>query len=285
MSVTVRELERVARVAPFGVRFRDPVTRTVIDDGLRVSLASAAHPGRAVEAHPNRVGIYVIHDAPGLGQTTFGAGDDRYWDTLPHRPHYRCTVSDTQGRFHGVHFEVALPCRGLFSPSCDVASPPAPDASVDLFSTPARSLPGAMAIVRGELQRADTGAPAAFALIHLEYLGVTLGRGVSDRVGRFVVACPYPEPERRPRRSPPESASPPTTGGTLMQWDVHLRVFHDAALVEDETPDYCRLLAQPEGRLLQQLSPPVEAGPTTIVLGREFVYPAPDNATLFVASA
>ncbi|WP_289460525.1 hypothetical protein, partial [Klebsiella pneumoniae] len=83
--------------------------------------------------------------------------------------------------------------------------------AVDLFSTPSRSMPGAMAIVRGELRRADSGASAAFALVTIDYRGVTLGRGMADREGRFVVACPYPEPERRPRHSPPDAASPPAS--------------------------------------------------------------------------
>jgi hypothetical protein len=141
----------------------------------------------------------------------------------------------------------------------------------------------ALAVVRAELVDAVTGKPAAWALVSAEYAGAELGRGVADREGRLLLAFPYPEPGRRQRTSPPQS--PPETDGGLMAWDVRLRARYDAQLAAQAIPDYCALRAQPEARLLEERSPPLELELTRLVLGRDFVYPSAGKPRLFVAPA
>jgi len=284
MTASVRVLERLTRVAPFGVQFRDPLSASFVREGLEVALYPVGQPWRRAFARPNPGAVYVLHEGPGLGRATRGTGDDAYWLAPPESREYRCEVTDLQARFQPVSFRVRLPLRGLFAPDCAPLSPPPEGQGVGLFSAPARPLPAALAVVRAELVDAITGAPAAWALVAAHYRGSELGRGVADRNGRLVLAFPYPEPERRLRPSPPDAAAPELEG-TLMSWEVRLRAFYEPRLTAEAIPDYCAVLAQPEARLLEERSPPLELDTTTLILGREFVYPSAGKPRLFVAPA
>jgi len=66
--------DRLTMVAPLGLRFHDVVTNEIVGDGLsvwayRLDRATAARP-----LFPNRRGVYVLHDAPGLRDLQNGAG-------------------------------------------------------------------------------------------------------------------------------------------------------------------------------------------------------------------
>src|SRR6059036_1020701 len=109
MIAAVRILDRISRVAPFGVQFWDGVTNTVIRDGLQVSLYPRSDPRLRVNATPNRSGVHELHSGPGLGLAGWGEGDDRYWAAPPETADYRCEVRDAERRFHSVAFDVRLP--------------------------------------------------------------------------------------------------------------------------------------------------------------------------------
>jgi hypothetical protein len=261
MTVQFRELERAARVAPFGVQFRDPLSASFVRDGLEVALHPADNPRRRVYAHLNRSDVYVLHNGPGLTPASFGRGDEAYWLAPPVTRDYRCEVRDLQSRYLPVSFGVRLPFRGLFTPEC--GSPPAQ--GVALYSAPTRLMTGERAVVRAELVNAATGKSAAWAAVTAHYRGAELGRGIADAQGRLLLAFPYPEPGR----SPPEEPE----AGVLMSWEIDLRVYYDAGLGGQQLPDYCALLAQPEASLLEERSPPRPLDPAKVVLGRELVYP------------
>jgi hypothetical protein len=70
-----------------------------------------------------------------------------------------------------------------------------------------------------------------------------------------------------------------------MSWQIRLRAFYEPRLASEAIPDYCALLAQREARLLEERSPPLELDTTTLILGREFVYPSAEKPRLFVAPA
>lgn len=282
MTVTVRVQDRITRVAPFGARFWDAPSARVVGDGLQVLLYPADQPWRRVYAKPNRSAVYVLHDGPGLGRAARGKGDDEYWRNLPETRDYRCEVTDSLARFHPFSFSARLPAQGVFVPA---TSPPATVPGIELFSTPTRALPGALAVIRAELASAATGGPAAWALLTAEYGGRELGRGIADPKGKIVLAFGYPEPERRSRTSPPQSFSPPVHDGILMQWEVRLRVFHSPMLAAHAMPDYRALLEQPKARLLEGLSPLHEFETATVMLGCETVYPLPKRSPLYVAPA
>ncbi len=284
MTVSVRVSERLLRVAPFGVQFRDPLSASFVREGLQVALYPVGQPWRRVLAHPNPSAVYVLHEGPGLGRATRGTGDDAYWLAPPESREYRCEVTDLQARFQPVSFRVRLPFRGLFAPDCAPHSPPSKVQGVSLFCAPTRPLSATLAVVRAELVDAITGAPAAWALVAAHYRGSELGSGVADRNGRLLLAFPYPEPERRPHPSPPDAAAAELEG-SLMSWQIRLRAFYEPRLASEAIPDYCALLAQREARLLEERSPPLELDTTTLILGREFVYPSAEKPRLFVAPA
>jgi hypothetical protein len=245
MTAAFHELERLTLVAPFGVQFHDPLSASLVREGLDVALHPVAQPRRRVSARPNAGGVYVLQE---------GEARD-----------YRCEVSDLGSRFLPLSFSVRLPFRGLFTPAC--GSPPAQQ-GIALYSAPTRPVAGGYAVLRAELADAASGRPAAWAMVAAEYRGSELGRGLADREGRLLLAFAYPEPERRPRRSPPE----PPEEGALMRWEVGLRAFYDRGLAAQAFPDYCALLSQPAARLLEG-SPPQPLEAASIVLGRELVLP------------
>jgi hypothetical protein len=57
-------------------------------------------------AVPNRSGVYVLHQAPGLEAFAFGAGDDVFWDNLLALRPFIIEVSDLQRRFQPLAFTV-----------------------------------------------------------------------------------------------------------------------------------------------------------------------------------
>src|SRR5207237_6351263 len=62
MSRIVMRLEQPVRVCPLGVRFWDTVTRSVVDDGLKVEVYPRAQPHRRVRAGTNRSGVFAFAD-------------------------------------------------------------------------------------------------------------------------------------------------------------------------------------------------------------------------------
>jgi hypothetical protein len=284
VNVAVRVYDRITRVAPLGVRFWDTATDTPVRAGLQVTVYPIDDPRLRVFAAPNPSGVHVLHDAPGLSRSARGAGDKGFWVHPPEARHYRCEVTDPERRFHPVAFEARLPAQGLFAPDCTPLSPPSSARVVYLFSTPTRSVPGSMAVIRTELVSVVTGASAAWAVLSVEHRGVELGRGVADREGKAMVVFPFPEPERRPRLSPPDTP-PPEDSGFLMKWSVRLRAFHEPRLAAAVIPDYCALLSQPEALLLEDRSPPLGLEEATVALARESILVSRGGSHLFVAPA
>ena len=286
MIATVDVIDTVARVALFGVQFWDRLTNTVVRDGLRATLYPVADPRLRVTAVPNRSGIHVLHAAPGLAAATWGAGDDLYWAHPPVTLDYRCEVADDNARFHPFAFGVRLPFRGLFTIAC-AASPPDDDSpaqplrdAVELFSTPTRIAPGAIAAVRAELVDALDEKPAAWCRLVVEMDGEVLGNALADANGKALALFPFPEPVRS---SPPQTSPPSGVAGALMAWQVRLRAYHSRTLEGLEMPDYCALQRQPAVTLLAERSPPGELGEITIPLARESVVSSHGDSRLFVA--
>jgi hypothetical protein len=288
MIASVAVVDTVSRVAPFGVRFWDRVTGTVVRDGLRVTMHPSADARWVTSAIANRSGVHVLHSGPGLAAATWGEGDDRYWTALTARVPYRFEVTDEQLRFHPMSFDVQLPHRGLFQPECEPSPPGAADTrlralhdTVELFSTPTRAMPGALGVIRAELADAADGKPASWARICVEAQGELLGHGVADSAGRALVLFALPEPGRSALGSPP--TSPPfAAGGALFTWDVRLRAYHSRALESVRIPDYCAVVRQPEVTLLAQQSPPAELAVVTVALGRDAVLSSYGDSKMLV---
>src|SRR5262249_37581599 len=137
--------------------------------------------------------------------------------------------SDSQNRFISFSFNADLPARGLFSLQCGAPeSPPNAPPIVPLYSSPARSVPGAMAVVRAELHLPPPpgkkwGEQAAWAVVAAAVPGHATVRGIADEKGRIAMIFPYPEPAAVSPTSPP--GSPPSSGTADLrqqQWLIRL---------------------------------------------------------------
>jgi hypothetical protein len=245
----VRVLERVARNAPFGVRFWDTARDTSLVDGLRVEVFPHSNPRARTTASMNRTGVYVVHrlplspPPPDIREFEFGdSAPDVLWSVLT-RP-YRVEVTDPAGRFLPIAFDADLPARGLFTWLAPFLSPPqavslpnepgSPPAllleRVPLFSAPTRPLPDPLAVVYAQLQELATGFAVAWGLLTVAIDDNVRGVGLADAQGRIAVMFPYPEPPRLSLASPPEERNDFT-------WQLALTAFWQPASPPDRVPE------------------------------------------------
>jgi hypothetical protein len=278
-------LETVTRTALLGVQFWDRVSGRVVSDGLQlVDTTSGA------QAHPNRSGVFVVHDHPGLRRSAFGTGDDAFWSSPPIASSATFALADAERRFLPFSFTADLPRRGLFAEDCGVIASP-PDSvvgGVPLFSTPSRVAPAGIAAVRADLWDALADAPAASAVLEVSANGAPLARGVADALGRTVVFFAYPEP-------PWHGSSPPPGSRALsaQTWPLTLAVRYAPAAASPPlphpasgvAPDLCAVLTQAFGTLLEAESPATPLGPQTLAFGRELVLRTPGRSVLLVIPA
>lgn len=195
MTVDVTHvIERVPRVAPLGLRFWDDVSGTTIGEGLIVTAYPRAQPDRRVRAFPNRSGLYVLRDLPGLRDFEQGEGSGAFWDSLPPRRSFIIEVVDSERRFQPFFFPADLPVRDVFVwDDPGGGSPPGTMPGVPLYSTPNRSVPAAMAVLRADLWDPGAGltregGPAAWAVIEARIPGRPAVRGIADERGRASLA-------------------------------------------------------------------------------------------------
>jgi hypothetical protein len=285
VSATPVVLETVTRTALLGVRFWDRVAGRPVSDGLEVVETTSG--ARAV---PNRSGVFVLHELPGLRASEFGAGDDAFWASPPAASAIGFTVVDRLGQFLPFAFTADVPLRGLFAEDCGlIASPPdAVVGGVPLFSAASRTAPAGIASVRADLWDVAGDAPAAWAVLEVSAGAGPVHRGVADALGRTVVLLPYPEP-------PWHGSSPPPGSRSLSDqtWPLTVSVRYGPAYgsppLPDPTPgavpDLCAVLTQPMGTLVSADSPTTALGPQVLTFGRELVLRTPDQSVLHVLTA
>ncbi|MEA2588618.1 MAG: hypothetical protein QOH66_1545 [Actinomycetota bacterium] len=294
MSVRFVELERLTRVAPFGVRFWDPATQTQVGAGLSVTGMSlpASSEVRAVMTPSS---VYVLQGLPGMGDAERGSGEASYWTGAGPPTHSLLVrVADPQGQFLPVTFEAEAPHWQLVDAGCSFVgsppwhpvwvppaaptglSPPGPgDAPrwvpvVPLFSAPARPAPAGMAVVRAQLELAPAsspggGAPASWAALELTPPGGPPVIGVADGNGLATVMFAWPEPPAL-QLSPPSPTIRPLSAQT---WTIGVRAYFGSGSLPalapvaapDGVPDLCDLLRQHPATLLQDGSTPLVSVP------------------------
>lgn len=298
MMNTVHVLERLTLTAALGLVFRDTATGERVGAGLRVEVYRKSIPRARAVAQPNSSGIYVLHDAPGLGSSRFGAGDDAFWAAQPALPGYVVEVSDPERRFLSFSFEVELFQRGVYSFESPLASssPPEPT-TVPLYSAPTRKVPPGFAAVRAELWDAAADAPAAWAVVEARAAGRLAARGISDEGGRLALLFPFPAPARTPASSPPDSP-PVLRAAPLVEqsWELSLAAGYTGELSRRPVPtfpDLHRALGQLNGAaasLWADRAGGEELSQVTLRFGRELTLrtenfaslspPAPQSALL-----
>ena len=247
MTLSVTTLDRLTQVAPLGLRFRDVVSGTLVGDGLNVRVYPLGRSMASVPAIANRKGVYVVHHAPGLRTLEGGEGDRKFWDNLPPRKTFVIEVSDEQRRFQPFHFTAQLPLEGIYkwigaAPASPPASIPPPPTSIPLYSSPVRSVPSGMAVLRADLWDASQDAPAAWAVIEGYLDDQLIVRGIADEAGRIALIFPYPAPRSFSVTSPPASSvtSPPQITGPALTdqvWPIRLRAKFTSVRPVSSPPD------------------------------------------------
>ena len=264
MTLQILKLDRLTMVAPLGLRFSDFASGTFVGDGLDVQVYPSGSPTTRVAALANRKGVYVLHHAPGLRELEHGEGDQTYWDTLPPAKNFVIEVNDSQRRFQPFQFTASLPAKGIYKWIDVPSSPLDAGESIPLYSSPVRSVPAGMAVLRADLWDESRDAAAAWAVLEASMNGKLIARGIADAEGRIALIFPYPAPKAFSISSPPGSplSSPPGGSGlalTDQAWPIQLRALYtperpvpsppNSFENESELPELRFTLSQPEATI------------------------------------
>lgn len=295
----VAVLDRFSRIAPLGLRLRDVATGRIVNDDLVVTAgATGEWPTGLIR---NGRGVWIASRLPALRDADL----DPDAGSVPTR-RYALAIDDPRGDFLPLRLEVTLPRRGLFTwdgwsglPSAPLAplrdapgGNPCPDA-LPLFSSPARAAPAGHAAIRGQLQRADTGGPAAWTLVAAAQGGQVRGLGLSDAEGRFAVFLPWPEWPRAnlPALSPPSPpGSPPAPSPAEPSWTVTVTAYSSllSPLRVPSLPEALGQLASPRELFASTQSPSEPLAPQQLQFGRPLILRTdrtPDGTSSFLIMA
>lgn len=242
--------ERVAHVAPLGLRFWDMVAGAPVTSGLTVTATPAQVGLRRVAATVSTSGIYGFAHLPGLHELQQGEGDRAFWQTMQpaSKRDFVISVFDEEGRFFPCRFPVRAPVRGLFGFTCVGARvmPAVPAGSVPLFSLPSRRVLAGTGVVRVEYRPAVQAR--RWAVVEARHNGKALGWGMTDAAGQCALFFPYP---------------PPTARKPLYEqsWQIDLLAFHAMTMNSVDSPELCAILKQP----------PIPPRKTTLTYGQEAI--------------
>lgn len=278
-------LERLTRVALLGMRFGDVVSQTIIAEGLRVIAYPELEPESQVQASVNASGVYYFLRLPGLREYEMGASDDAFWQKFPLPKNFIVEVHDDGNRFVPFQFVVRHLVRGLFQPDGIPAASPlnAPPNAIPLYSSPARSVSGGMAVVRAQVWDLNRNTPAAFAMLEVQ-VGDQVAAGVADEQGRVLVVMPYPAP-------PPFSMSSPLSSSRRalsdQTWQAQLRAYYappSPLASPSDLPDLSEVLNQSQVDLLASLSPATILTQAQLEFGKTLILKTHSNSALYLSS-
>lgn len=289
-------IESIPSVTSLGVRFWDQVTGSPIRDGLNVTAYSAAAVLRKVQtlpdnrqvvsiiaprvqAFPNRQGIYLLRNLPGLRTAENGTGDANYWASVQTRP-FVIEVVDTYRRFQPCSFVADLPARGVFSLNCvPISSPPGTVLSgVSLYSAPGRIAPGAIAVIHADLWDLDANVPAAWAVLEAQVAGQPPVSGFADLNGHVAIIFPLPEPVNTALTSPGAPLAAAAIPLIQQQWPVQLQAAYTRLSPIPAVPDLCYLFAQQAATLWMDSTQSQPLTTVTLTFGQELVVRSQDPA-------
>jgi hypothetical protein len=274
----VTVLERLSIVCPLGVRFRDEATGSFVTDSLSVVVYPELEPERRTAGVPNSGSVFVFRNLPGMRQVELGEGDSDYWTKPQPQFAFVLEVQDRSGRYLPFKLPVLLPQRrilsiGLTSPLSSPLSPLSSPLAMQngqeegwlpLFSSAARSAVDGMGVLRAELHEADTGRPAAWALVEVKAGGQRPVTGMADSEGRVMLPLFYPKPVIT--LGSPGSTNTPLTQQT---WAVDFTVRYRRREPVPQIPDLVDVLTQPAATAWEQLSPLTAWSKATLQFGRE----------------
>jgi hypothetical protein len=283
--------EHLARVTPLGMRFWDQVSRATVSDGLVVTAYPVNNPARKVSAIANRSGIFVVQGLPGLREVEYGKGDTDFWEKFP--PHvsppnsaFVVEVVDERGRFQPFQFTVDVPVKGLLTWESESAdSPPKAFPYLPLYSTPARSVPSGMAVLRADLKDGATNKLAAWAVLEARLEGQPPVQGIAGKDGRIVLVFPYPEPVSGPLGSPPGFPPSGERKPLLEQkWAVTLQAWYSASASIPDRPDLSTVFTQQPATLYATVLPEKTLTSVTLEFGKDLIVKTELQSELFIQS-
>jgi len=280
--------EYLTRVTPLGVRFWDQAARLLVSEGLVVTVYPLGSPRRRTRAIPNRSGVFVAQNLPGLRSIEYGKGDAEFWvGVTPPASPFVIEVVDERGRFQPFQFKVDLPVKGLLSWAPDVAdSPPSALPTLPLYSTPARTVPAGMAVLRADLRDWCTNRPAAWAVLEARPEGQPPVRGIAGKDGRITLVFPYPEPHSGPLGSPPGSPPSGERKPFLEQkWAVMLQAWYSASVMVPNRLDLSSVFTQQPATLLATVSPETVLNSATLEFGKDLIVKTETQSELLIQAA
>lgn len=219
-SLSLRAVERTRVFTPLGIRFWDVALDVPVLRELDVHAWLLDAPFAPTKAVRSPSGVYVFHRLPARRESEFPGERERPED-LGSQLEYAIIVDDPAGAFLPVAFSVMLPLgyRGEFL-SVSVTSEPGGAGRAYLFAAPSRRIPPGLAAIRADVEDADTGEPAAWAVLRATLEGRE-STGIADERGRVLLLAPLPTADRLGLGSPPGSGQGPLAGKS---WPVTLRV-------------------------------------------------------------
>jgi hypothetical protein len=252
------------------VRFWDPATQSAAAVPLDVQAYPDAAPERLTKAVQGRSGAYSFRGLPGLRNVETSAGDDDFWASNAIHIPYTVVVNDPTNTYLPFQFSLRLPNRGFYG----LAGSPldttlVPDATwLPIFSSPARTTPDGMGVVRGLLMDSVSGGPAAWALVRLDGPNMTPAVGLTDARGVISLLFLYPEPRNFALGSPLRSGGLRLTDQT---WVLNLSVQYKPGRASEITPDL-------DGTL-QQVPAICDVPAITVQFGKEFILRSLDSVS------
>jgi hypothetical protein len=261
MNDATRIIEQITWVTPFGVRFWDEVSGSIIGDGLRVTAYRATTPNVRIAAFVNHSGVYILRNVPGLRIFEQGAGDKDFWNNLPSGRPFIIEVIDSYRRFQPFLFTATLPTKGLFTLDCTLGSPlvnspltsplgpAAGTGMVLLYSSPTRTVADIMAVLRAQLWDDKQNIPAAWAMLEVFVAGQFVRRSYADDKGRVAVFFPYPAPEHFADADTSGSFVSSSVALARQQWNIHVQVAYPPRTSMSTIPDLCTVLSQPAAQV------------------------------------
>jgi hypothetical protein len=284
MIPTIGQIEKITRVTPLGLRFWDTVSGNSVGQDLTVTAYPLTDPSRRTRAIPNRSGIYLLQNLPGLREIEYGYGDAAFWSNLAEKS-FVIEVVDHVGRFQPFTFQIDLPFRDIFTSPCPLASPPVEPSNplgVPLYTALTRSVPSGMAVIYATLWDASQDQPASWAVVEASLEGQLLARSFADLQGRIALLFPYPEPVHSiasPLSSPLIGNRPPLVDQI---WPIQLSAFYAPWHPIPEIPDLCQIFNQSPAILLSELSPASPLADIMLPYGQALVVRSESQSIVWV---
>lgn len=283
-------VDRADVFTPLGIRFWDAARDAQVSDGLVVTARPEGWPLSAVVAFRTLSGVYAFHGLPGLHRVEYPAGDPSSVESPPSSKRFIIEVFDTQRRFLPVAFSIDVPHCGIY-PVDGFGSPSQRRLpGFYLFSAPTRPPTASMAVIRAQLEEADTHKNAGYAVLAVDVPGNKTWYGLADERGCAAVFFPYPVFSHRSGGSSPVSSPIEVTE---QHWDVSIRVQYDPSALRfparSMLPELRSVLNQPPGALWSTLASrpgqPVTRLSAELMFGQELVLRTDSASVLLISRA